>query len=61
MLLINGYMRTPKFEALHRAIRWINERDNSSIPFLGIDRSPIDSNSWLAGFTLPYGSFTISV
>ena len=49
--LINGYMRTPKIEALHRAINWINENDNSSIVCLGLDKSPIDSNSWLAGFT----------
>lgn len=49
--LINGYMRTPKIEALHRAINWINEYDKSSINCLGLDLSPIDSNSWLAGFT----------
>lgn len=49
--LVNGHMRTPKIEALHRAIRWINEKDNSSIPLLGIDSSCLDSNSWLAGFT----------
>jgi len=44
--IINGHMRTPKLEALHRAISWINERDNSSIPLLGIDSSPLESNSW---------------
>jgi hypothetical protein len=43
--LINGRMRTPEIEALHRAIIWINEKDNSSIPLLGLDRSPLDSNS----------------
>jgi len=43
--LINGHMRTPKIEALHRAIRWINEKDNSSIPCLGLDKSSLDSNS----------------
>lgn len=58
--LINGYMRTPKIEALHRAIRWINENDNSSIACLGLDLSPIDSNSWLAGFTDSKSSFIIS-
>ena len=47
---INGNMRTPKIEALHRAIRWINERDGTSIPCLGLDSSPLESNSWLAGF-----------
>jgi len=59
--LINGYMRTPKIEALHRAIHWINKRDNTSIPCLGLDLSPLDSNSWLAGFTDADGNFSISV
>src|SRR5689334_15647502 len=49
--IINGRMRTPKIEALHRAISWINEKDKSVIPYLGIDTSSLDSNAWLAGFT----------
>jgi hypothetical protein len=52
-------MRIPKIEPLHRAITWINEKDNSFIPFLGLDRSSIDSNSWLAGFTDANGNFSI--
>ncbi len=59
--LINGYMRTPKIEALHRAINWINENDNSTISLLGLDLSHIDSNSWLAGFTDADGNFSITV
>ena len=59
--LINGYMRTPKIEALHRAITWINEKDNTSIPLLGIDLSPLDSNSWLSGFTDADGNFSITI
>jgi hypothetical protein len=59
--LINGHMRTPKIEALHRSISWINERDNSFIPCLGLDTSPLDSNSWLAGFTDADGNFSITV
>ena len=59
--LINGYMRTPKIEALHRAITWINEYDKSSIPLLDLDLSPIDSNSWLTGFTDADGNFSITV
>lgn len=59
--LINGYMRTPKIEALHRAIEWINENDNSSIPLLGLDKSPINSNSWLSGFTDADGNFSITL
>ena len=59
--LINGHMRTPKIEALHKAIHWINEKDNSFIPYLGIDTSSLDSNSWLAGFTDADGHFSIAV
>ena len=59
--LINGHMRTPKIEALHRAIRWINEKDNSSKPCLGLDTSSLISNSWLAGFTDADGNFSITV
>ena len=59
--LINGYMRTPKIEALHRAINWINENDNTSIPSLSLDLSPIDSNSWLAGFTDADGNFSLVI
>jgi hypothetical protein len=59
--LINGHMRTPKIEALHRAICWINEKDNSSIPLLCIDSSSLDSNSWLAGFTDADGCFGITI
>ena len=59
--LINGYMRTPKIEALHRAIDWINENDNSSIPCLSLDLSPIESNNWLAGFSDADGSFSITL
>lgn len=59
--LINGHMRTPKIEALHRAINWINHKDNSSIPCLGLDKSPLDSNAWLAGFSDADGCFSITV
>jgi len=43
--LINGYMRTSKIEALHRAIKWYNDFDGISIDPLGLDLSPIDSNA----------------
>lgn len=58
--LINGYMRTPKIEALHRAINWINKKDNSSIPCLGLDTSPLNSNAWFAGFSDADGCFSIT-
>lgn len=64
-LIINGYMRTPKIEALHRLINWLNEyrgkRLEKEIPLLGLDTSPINSNGWLAGFTDADGNFQVSI
>ncbi len=57
--LINGYMRTPKIEALHRAIKWYNGFYN--IEPLDLDQSPINSNAWLAGFTDGDGNFSINL
>ena len=59
--LINGYMRTPKIEALHRAIAWYNKFDCRSINSLPMDYSPIDSNSWLAGFSDGDANFSITL
>ena len=59
--LINGYMRTPKIEALHRAIAWFNNFDFRSIDCLPMDNSPIDSNSWLAGFSDGDANFSITL
>jgi hypothetical protein len=75
--IINGYMRTPKIEALHRAINWYNNYNqtqnnkilagnitgelNSNINLLPLDESPIDSNSWLAGFADADGNFSITI
>ena len=59
--LINGYMRTPKIEALHRVIKWYNDFDGISINPLGLDLFPIDSNAWLAGFTDGDGNFSINI
>ena len=59
--IINGYMRTPKIEALHRAIKWFNEFDSYSIDCLSLDISPIDNNGWLAGFTDGDGNFSITL
>lgn len=59
--LINGYMRTPKLEALHRTIVWFNKFENLNINSLDLDNSPIDSNSWLAGFSDGDGNFSITL
>ena len=53
--LINGKMRTPKIEALHRIIDWFNARSaNPHFPFvkLGLDHSNLGDNAWLTGFTV---------
>ena len=49
-VLLNGLLRTPKVEALHRLIAWFNA-DGRFPPIiaLGLDTSPLISNSWLAG------------
>ena len=76
--IINGYMRTPKIEALHRTIQWFNDyliknKDSKlfstkkilsqikEIKIKGLDLSPINSNSWLAGFTDADGNFSINI
>ncbi len=59
--LINGYMRTPKIEALHRMINWYKDFDDININPLGLDLSPIESNGWLAGFTDGDGNFSINI
>jgi hypothetical protein len=50
-------MRTPKIEALYRMIKWYNLNYNTNLPLLSIDYSPIQNNSWLAGFIDADGSF----
>nr|YP_009690274.1 LAGLIDADG homing endonuclease [Fomitiporia mediterranea]QEG57054.1 LAGLIDADG homing endonuclease [Fomitiporia mediterranea] len=56
--LIKGKMRTPKIEALHRLIEWLNKRpNNKALPKLVLDSSPLFSNSWLSGFIEADGKF----
>lgn len=55
--LINGYMRTPKIEALHRLINWFNLKHCTQIIPLGLDETPLQSNSWLSGFLDADGGF----
>lgn len=61
-VLINGYFRTPKIEALHRLINYFNNSDSGEkIPTKGLDNSSLDSNAWLAGFTDADGNFDINI
>lgn len=55
--LINGHMRTPKIEALHRLILWFNNKHNTNIPLLDINAEPLINSSWLSGFLEADGSF----
>lgn len=50
--LVNGKFRTPKIEALHRLINWLNYYGKfEKINILPADNSNILSNSWLAGYS----------
>jgi hypothetical protein len=59
--LINGKMRTPKVEALHRAVSYINKIDKINIPLLSLYFSPLNSNVLLAGISDAYPNFPILV
>ena len=72
--IINGFMRTPKIEALYRTIDWLNNDIKNNKHLLGpeavntnilennpLDSSPIDSNAWLSGFTDADGNFSINI
>jgi len=58
--LINGFMRTPKIEALHRMINWYNLNNKINLKPLRLDHSPILSNNWLAGYIDADGSFYLN-
>jgi len=59
-------MRTPKIEALHRMIDWLNAKSTSSklssnkpsrLIKLGLDTSSLGDNPWLTGFIEADGNF----
>jgi hypothetical protein len=53
-------MRTPKIEALHRLIDWLNSRSNirlEHIDKLDLDDSNLMNNPWLSGFIEADGNF----
>jgi hypothetical protein len=75
--IINGFMRTPKIEALNLTIDWLNNyiiNNNNVLPSSKLilnqinileskplDSSPIDSNAWLSGLTDADGNFSINI
>ena len=58
-VLLNGKMRTPKIEALHRLIDWLNARSSENLKMskLGLDHSSLGNNPWLTGFIEADGNF----
>lgn len=56
--LINGKFRTPKINALHKIIDFLNVK-GANIEKLPLDTSPLNNNAWLAGFVDADGSFAI--
>jgi len=61
-VLLNGRMRTPKIEALHRLIDWLNSRSKLKIDYnyinkLDLDNSNLNNNPWLSGFIEADGNF----
>lgn len=59
--LVNGKFKTPKVEALHRLIDWLNQSGKfDTIKPLPIDESDIISTGWLAGFSDSDSNFLIS-
>ena len=58
--MINGYFRTPKIEALHRLINWLNLKYDTNIPILGIDSTPFKDSSWLSGILEADSSFYLT-
>jgi hypothetical protein len=59
--LINGYFRTPKINDFHRMIDYLNVKNNISIPKLGLDSRPIDTNAWLSGFSDADANFNLLI
>lgn len=57
--LLNGNMRTPKIHQLHSLIDWVNTHHNFNINKLSLSTSPLNSDSWLAGFLEADGCFLI--
>jgi len=59
--LVNGKFRTPKIQALHKAIDNLNLWRNANLLKLPLDKSGLDTNAWLAGFIDTDGHFSIKL
>ena len=59
--LVNGKFRTPKVQALYKAIDNLNKWHNANLFKLPLDTSSLGSNAWLAGFIDTDGNFSITL
>lgn len=57
--LINGKFRTPKIDQFNIQVDWMNKNNSQNLTKLPLDNSPIDKNSWQAGFIDADGGFYI--
>lgn len=59
---INGYLRTLKINDLSKLINFLKVRDSSiHLNVLPLNETPINSDSWLAGFSEADGNFHINI
>lgn len=60
---LNGNMRTPKIHRLYKLIDWFNDELGPDTQLLKkeIDKSPIESNSWLSGMSDADSNFNIII
>jgi hypothetical protein len=60
--LINGYFRTPKIEALHRLILYLNDTKRyTALEIKPLDLSDLNTNAWLSGYADADGNFNVQI
>ena len=57
--VINGYMRTPKNNTLHKLIDWVNKKSNLNIVKKELNSNSLYSDAWLSGFIDANGHFSV--
>lgn len=59
ILIINGYMKTPKIHSLNKLIDWVNNKEGLTIEKKVINKDMITSTAWLSGFIDADGHFSV--
>jgi hypothetical protein len=58
--LLNGNMRTPKINSLHKLIDWLNNKNpNLNLSKLPIDTKSLNKDAWLSGIIESDGRFSV--